>query len=134
MCGIVGYVGNKEALPILLSSLERVTYRGYDSYGVAVLNGRSIEVFKRVGAVDAAPAHIPFRGTAGIGHTRWATVGAVSERNAHPHFDCDRRLALVHNGDIDNYRELRERLASEGHAFASDTDSEIGRASCRERV
>ncbi len=125
MCGIVGYVGQREALPILLSSLERVTYRGYDSYGVAVLNGHGIEVFKKVGAVDAVGADIPFKGTAGIGHTRWATVGGVSERNAHPHFDCTRQIALVHNGDIDNYRELRERLAGQGHTFASETDSEV---------
>lgn len=125
MCGIVGYVGAREALPILMSSLERVTYRGYDSFGVAVLDGRAIESFKRVGAVDAVKDHVHFKGTAGIGHTRWATVGAVSERNAHPHFDCQRKIALVHNGDIDNYRHLKDRLADAGHKFASDTDSEV---------
>ena len=125
MCGIVGYIGQREALPILLSSLERVTYRGYDSYGVAVLNGHGIEVFKKVGAVDVVRADIPFKGSTGIGHTRWATVGAVSERNAHPHFDCTKQIALVHNGDIDNHRDLRERLAAQGHTFTSETDSEV---------
>ncbi len=125
MCGIVGYVGQREALPILISSLERVTYRGYDSYGVAVLNGHGIEAFKRTGAVDARNDTLNFKGTAGIGHTRWATVGGVSDRNAHPHFDCTHRLALVHNGDIDNYRELKEQLARRGHTFESETDSEV---------
>ena len=125
MCGIVGYAGKREALPILLSSLERVTYRGYDSYGVAVLNGQGIKSFKRVGAVDTERALVQFTGTVGIGHTRWATVGAVSERNAHPHFDCSGQIALVHNGDIDNYREIKERLAGLGHNFASETDSEV---------
>ncbi len=125
MCGIVGYVGGKEALPILLNSLERVTYRGYDSFGVAVLNGKSIEVFKRVGAVDSAKDSILFKGSAGIGHTRWATVGGVTERNAHPHFDCSGQIALVHNGDIDNYLEIKKRLVTDGHKFVSDTDSEV---------
>jgi glucosamine--fructose-6-phosphate aminotransferase (isomerizing) len=125
MCGIVGYIGEKEALPILLGSLERVTYRGYDSYGVAVLNGKQIEVFKRVGAVDTARETIPFKGTIGIGHTRWATVGGVSEQNAHPHLDCTKQIALVHNGDIDNYRQLRDSLIRTGHTFESETDTEV---------
>ena len=125
MCGIVGYVGNRQALPILLDSLERVTYRGYDSFGVAVLNGRGIDLFKQVGPVDEQTGTLEMAGTAGIGHTRWATVGAVSQQNAHPHTDCANEIAIVHNGDIDNFRDLRDRLIAEGHTLRSETDSEL---------
>ena len=125
MCGIVGYVGSKDARPVLLGALERVTYRGYDSFGLAFLNGRGLEVFKGVGSVDQHRDEVNLSGNIGIGHTRWATVGAVSERNAHPHLDCSGDIAIVHNGDIDNFRELRDRLLSKGHSFQSETDSEV---------
>ena len=126
MCGIVGYAGYRESLPLLLSSLERVTYRGYDSFGVALLNGRGIEVFKRVGAVEDNRDQVtPLQGTLGIGHTRWATVGEVSVGNAHPHLDCTGDLAIAHNGDIDNFKQLRQRLQGQGHEFRSETDSEV---------
>lgn len=105
MCGIVGYVGYREALPVLLSSLERVTYRGYDSFGVALLNGGGIEAFKSIGTVEEQrPLVSALPGAMGIGHTRWATVGGVSVGNAHPHLDCPGELAIVHNGEIDNFR------------------------------
>ena len=126
MCGIVGYVGNRDALPILLNSLERVTYRGYDSFGVALLNGQGIEVFKSVGTVEEFRGQVsPLQGTLAIGHTRWATVGKVSVDNAHPHLDCSGEVAIVHNGDIDNFYHLRQRLQNQGHRFRSETDSEV---------
>ena len=125
MCGIVGYEGNRQALPILLDALGRVTYRGYDSFGVAVLNGRGIERQRWLGPVDANDDEINMLGTTGIAHTRWATIGGVSLINAHPHIDCGGRLALVHNGDIDNYQEIRTRLRDAGHEIRSETDSEL---------
>ncbi|MFH1560081.1 MAG: glutamine--fructose-6-phosphate transaminase (isomerizing) [Chloroflexota bacterium] len=125
MCGIVGYIGERDALPLLLNSLERVTYRGYDSFGVALLNGHGIELYKALGSVDQQQGYFELRGSIGIGHTRWATVGAVSERNAHPHTDCTGEIAIVHNGDIDNYQTLKCRLEGLGHVFRSETDSEV---------
>lgn len=126
MCGIVGYIGDREALPILLDSLRLVTYRGYDSFGVAVLNGKGIVTSKSIGPVDQCTTQIaPIHGTAGIGHTRWATVGNVSGPNAHPHDDCTGQIAIVHNGDIENYQDLRAELAAQGHIFRSETDSEV---------
>ncbi len=111
MCGIVGYIGYREALPVLLSSLERVTYRGYDSFGVALLNGQGIQVFKEIGTVEERRHQVQnLQGTLGIGHTRWATVGRVSAVNAHPHQGCSVDLAIVHNGNIDNFLPLRQRL------------------------
>lgn len=126
MCGIVGYVGHRDALPLLLNSLERVTYRGYDSFGVALLNGQGIEVYKSVGTVEECRAQVPpLQGTLAIGHTRWSTVGKVSVDNAHPHLDCSGEVAIVHNGDIDNFSYLRQRLQDQGHSFRSETDSEV---------
>jgi glucosamine--fructose-6-phosphate aminotransferase (isomerizing) len=127
MCGIVGYVGDRDAAPILLDCLKRVDYRGYDSCGVA-LQGESatLEVAKGLGSVEylQEPASgLP--GRVGIGHTRWATIGAPSKENAHPHTDCTGRIAVVHNGEIGNYDTLRERLLAEGHIFRSETDSEV---------
>jgi glutamine---fructose-6-phosphate transaminase (isomerizing) len=126
VCGIVGYTGYRDALPVLLSSLERVTYRGYDSFGVALLNGHGIQVAKSLGAVTEHQHQVArLQGTLGIGHTRWATVGGVSLANAHPHPDCSGDLAIVHNGDIDNFPQLRHRLQDQGHHFRSQTDSEV---------
>jgi glucosamine--fructose-6-phosphate aminotransferase (isomerizing) len=125
MCGIVGYIGDKKAHPILLSSLGRLEYRGYDSCGIAVASG-GIEVFKdavRVKVLERSLA--PVEGKMGIGHTRWATHGEPSKVNAHPHCDCTGRIAVVHNGVITNYHKLRERLAAEGHLISSDTDTEV---------
>jgi glucosamine--fructose-6-phosphate aminotransferase (isomerizing) len=125
MCGIVGYIGEKKAHPILLNCLGKLEYRGYDSCGIAVAAG-GIEVYKdaiRVKAMEKALS--PLEGTAGIGHTRWATHGEPSRVNAHPHCDCTGRIAVVHNGVINNYHRLREQLASEGHILSSHTDTEV---------
>lgn len=129
MCGIVGYVGEQEALPLLLDGLERLEYRGYDSAGVAVLGaGGAIRVAKRSGRIQnlrerTAGMEIP--GSTGIGHTRWATHGRPSDENAHPHFGCDERFAIVHNGIIENYAQLRSELQQRGHIFRSETDTEV---------
>ena len=126
MCGIVGYVGRQEAYPILLNGLERLEYRGYDSCGLAIQTDEGIKVTKGLGFVERLRERgTVLQGRAGIGHTRWATVGRPTIANAHPHLDCTGSLAIAHNGDIDNYEELREHLTGEGHAFASDTDSEV---------
>ena len=132
VCGIAGYVGPADALPVLLNALHRVEYRGYDSCGVAILDGhassgsRSIRVAKAVGFVEDLRASTPpTPGTLGIGHTRWATVGAPSELNAHPHLDCTGRVAVVHNGSVENHYPLREELRSRGHRFRSETDTEV---------
>ena len=126
MCGIAGYVGPADALPVLLNALHRVEYRGYDSCGVAILDGNAISVAKAVGYVeDLRAATAPTPGTLGIGHTRWATVGAPSELNAHPHLDCTGRVAVVHNGSVENHYPLREELRSRGHRFRSETDTEV---------
>jgi glucosamine--fructose-6-phosphate aminotransferase (isomerizing) len=128
MCGIVGYVGPDEALPIVLEGLRRLEYRGYDSAGVAVLDG-GLEVRKRAGKLaelEAALAAEPVgSATTAIGHTRWATHGAPTDINAHPHLDCTGRVAVIHNGIVENHRELRAGLEKDGHVFASDTDTEV---------
>ena len=126
VCGIAGYVGPADALPVLLNALHRVEYRGYDSCGVAILDGHAIRVAKAVGYVeDLRASTAPTPGTLGIGHTRWATVGAPSELNAHPHLDCTGRVAVVHNGSVENHYPLREELRSRGHRFRSETDTEV---------
>src|SRR3990172_7450013 len=125
MCGIIGYIGNKQAQPILLNGLEKLEYRGYDSCGVAVANG-SIEVYKDAVRVKALEETAPkFKGTTGIGHTRWATHGGPSQINAHPHIDCTGNIAVVHNGIINNSQELKAQLIREGHIFVSETDTEV---------
>jgi glucosamine--fructose-6-phosphate aminotransferase (isomerizing) len=127
MCGIVGYVGPDEALPIIIEGLRRLEYRGYDSAGVAVIDGE-LSVVKRAGKLaeleGALAAEAGSTGTVGMGHTRWATHGAPTDRNAHPHTDCTGRLAVVHNGIIENFQGLRGRLEKEGHGFVSETDTE----------
>ncbi|MEI8342036.1 MAG: glutamine--fructose-6-phosphate transaminase (isomerizing) [Verrucomicrobiota bacterium] len=128
MCGIVGYIGKAEAVPILLDGLRRLEYRGYDSAGVATINQGEIEIRKCVGRIANLAGVIekdPPRGTLGICHTRWATHGGVTNENAHPHFDRNANLALVHNGVIENYQTLKEELISEGHHFKSQTDTEV---------
>jgi glucosamine--fructose-6-phosphate aminotransferase (isomerizing) len=127
MCGIVGYTGQRQAPAILVSGLKRLEYRGYDSAGVAVQNGKGIATRKvkgRVDVLDRAIRRRPLEGRSGIGHTRWATHGVPNRLNAHPHHGCDRRLSLVHNGIIENSDSLREMLERSGHRFRTDTDTE----------
>jgi glucosamine--fructose-6-phosphate aminotransferase (isomerizing) len=128
MCGIVGYVGPDEALPIILEGLRRLEYRGYDSAGVALLDG-GLTVVKRAGKLselDAALAEQqPPGGTVGIGHTRWATHGPPTDVNAHPHMDCDGRIAVIHNGIVENHSDLRAGLEKRGHTMRSETDTEV---------
>jgi glucosamine--fructose-6-phosphate aminotransferase (isomerizing) len=127
MCGIVGYVGSRDAVSVLVEGLSRLEYRGYDSAGVAVLNGGGVGTRKlagRIGGLRELLARAPLRGSCGIGHTRWATHGAPTERNAHPHADCTGTVALVHNGIIENADVLRKRLEQGGHRFVTETDTE----------
>ncbi len=128
MCGIIGYVGSGETVSIILDGLEKLEYRGYDSCGIATIQNGRIKTRKTVGRLATLRKMLAVNGkrsTAGIGHTRWATHGRPSERNAHPHLDCNQRLAVVHNGIIENYQELREQLQKEGHIFISETDTEV---------
>jgi glucosamine--fructose-6-phosphate aminotransferase (isomerizing) len=127
MCGIVGYVGPEDALPIIVEGLRRLEYRGYDSAGVAVLDS-DLSVAKRAGKLGVLEKDLadgdPMPGSIGMGHTRWATHGQPTDRNAHPHVDCEERIAVIHNGIIENFHELKERLVKAGHQFRSDTDTE----------
>jgi len=125
MCGIVGYIGNKPAQTVLVRALKKLEYRGYDSAGIAVLD-KGIRIHKDTGRVETLERSAPtFSGVIGIGHTRWATHGGPSMANAHPHVDCTGKLAVVHNGVINNCQQLREELTSEGHEFLSETDTEV---------
>lgn len=124
MCGIVGYIGYRRADKVVVSALKRLEYRGYDSWGIAI-SDENLRVYKRVGAIgEAAEAEFGDSSMA-IGHTRWATHGKPSEINAHPHLDCDKRIAIVHNGIIENFLPLKEKLIKEGHRFVSETDTEV---------
>jgi glucosamine--fructose-6-phosphate aminotransferase (isomerizing) len=128
MCGIVGYVGPRQAGPIIFDGLRRLEYRGYDSAGIAVLDGDVIDRRRAVGKLDNLQVALqgePLRGVMGIGHTRWATHGKPSEHNAHPHTDCETNVVVVHNGIVENYVPLRQMLLDEGHTFASETDTEV---------
>lgn len=128
MCGIVGYTGTSQATDILIDGLKRMEYRGYDSAGIAVQTDAGLVVRRKVGKVSGLEAIVAsehIEGTCGIGHTRWATHGRPSERNAHPHTDCSGRFAVVHNGIIENFAALKEELAGRGHEFRSDTDTEV---------
>jgi glucosamine--fructose-6-phosphate aminotransferase (isomerizing) len=127
MCGIVGYVGNRNAVPVLTEGLSRLEYRGYDSAGLAVLTARGTQVYRKVGRVRELEAALPARlaGKVGIGHTRWATHGPATEVNAHPQVSYDGRISVVHNGIIDNAGAIRGRLAAQGVSFSSETDTEI---------
>ena len=128
MCGIVGYIGNKEAYPILIEGLSALEYRGYDSAGIAIIDNHKMNVYKNKGKVDGLRAMVEKKakkGTIGIAHTRWATHGVPSNANAHPHTDCHNKIALVHNGIIENYTILKEQLKKEGVTFKSETDTEV---------
>jgi glucosamine--fructose-6-phosphate aminotransferase (isomerizing) len=128
MCGIVGYVGDRDAVRLLLDGLRRLEYRGYDSAGLAVQTPSGLEVRRSAGKIDNLCdriQHDPLAGTTGLGHTRWATHGRPSDANSHPHADCSRRLVVVHNGILENYLELKTALLAEGHVFRSETDTEV---------
>lgn len=128
MCGIIGYIGMRGATPVLLEGLKRMEYRGYDSAGVAVMNGAGVETRKAAGKIselERALAASPVAGEMGIGHTRWATHGVPNECNAHPHVDCKGDIAVVHNGIIENSGTLKQGLQARGHKFVSDTDTEV---------
>ena len=128
MCGIVGFAGTRPAQGILIEGLSRLEYRGYDSAGVAIYQDGKLEVVHRKGKVSSLAhtlGHFDFEGTCGIGHTRWATHGKPSEANAHPHTSCSGDIAVVHNGIIENFADLREELQAAGHSFTSDTDTEV---------
>ncbi|HKG95531.1 MAG TPA: glutamine--fructose-6-phosphate transaminase (isomerizing) [Gemmatimonadaceae bacterium] len=128
MCGIVGYVGPKNATPLLIDGLKRLEYRGYDSAGVAIMNGHGVETRRAAGKIaklEAGIAGDPVHGSVGIAHTRWATHGAPNETNAHPHLDCKGKIAVVHNGIIENATALRQALEEAGHKFRSETDTEV---------
>ena len=129
MCGIVGYIGNQAAWPIVLEGLQRLEYRGYDSAGIAVLDrAGQLRLRKTVGKVDGLTrgdeADYP-DGTVGLGHTRWATHGPPTDANAHPLTGCHRQIAVVHNGIVENYLELKRGLQERGHTFSSETDTEV---------
>jgi glucosamine--fructose-6-phosphate aminotransferase (isomerizing) len=128
MCGIVGYLGKRDAVSVLMEGLKALECRGYDSVGVAFLNDGSLKVYKtadKMAALEQKLNSLGCQTRIGIGHTRWATHGAPTEANAHPHYDCTKKFAVVHNGIIENFHELREQLEEKGHRFASDTDTEV---------
>ncbi|MBN2425537.1 MAG: glutamine--fructose-6-phosphate transaminase (isomerizing) [Calditrichaceae bacterium] len=128
MCGIVGYIGDKEAVPILINGLKRLEYRGYDSAGLAVLQNGDINIIKEVGKIrnlEMAVNKVAMDGVIGIGHTRWATHGAPNQVNAHPHIDQSGQITLIHNGIIENYAVLKQALQNKGHKFRSETDTEV---------
>jgi len=125
LCGIIGYAGHRAANDVLIESLKRLEYRGYDSAGIGIIDEK-LQTFKDIGEIVTLQYSIPkIKGNIGIGHTRWATHGKVSKKNAHPHLSCDSKIAIVHNGIIENFRYLREELEAKGHIFTSQTDSEV---------
>jgi len=128
MCGIVAYIGNREAYPVILKGLKRLEYRGYDSAGVALLDGEGLRVYKKKGKVAELEESLvgkSLHASLGIGHTRWATHGEPSDRNAHPHVSASGKLAMIHNGIIENYAQIKKELTSKGYQFHSDTDTEV---------
>lgn len=128
MCGIVGYLGKEDGAPVIIRGLKRLEYRGYDSWGIATVDNNKIRLHKQVGKIGSfeLKRDLPdFSGEICIGHTRWATHGGVTEKNSHPHLSCDKRIAVVHNGIVENYQELKEKLVKLGHKFISQTDTEV---------
>ncbi|MBY0243849.1 MAG: glutamine--fructose-6-phosphate transaminase (isomerizing) [Sphingobacteriaceae bacterium] len=128
MCGIVGYIGGRQAWPIVVKGLKRLEYRGYDSAGIALINNSALNIYKKAGKVNVLEAYAESKdlaGTIGMGHTRWATHGEPSDRNSHPHTSNDGNLSIIHNGIIENYAVLKEELLNRGHQFNSDTDTEV---------
>src|SRR3989338_1388969 len=127
MCGIIGYIGNQNVAPILFNGLKRLEYRGYDSAGIVTM-GSGLIIKKDAGKVDEVHKKLDFLstpGTVGMAHTRWSTHGAPTKENAHPHMDCEEKIAVVHNGIIENYQDLKRSLISSGHKFRSQTDTEV---------
>src|SRR3979411_2206563 len=128
MCGIIGYIGPKDVVPVLIDGLRRLEYRGYDSAGVAVVRDGKVELRRSAGKLsrlgDVNSGH-PITGEDGVGHTRWATHGSPTEENAHPHRDCSGKIVVVHNGIIENYLDLKHELQRQGHKFVTETDTEI---------
>src|SRR6476620_6480251 len=127
MCGIVGYIGTKEAFPILIKGLKRLEYRGYDSAGIALLNG-ALHIYKKAGKVSELEDYTEGKevgATMGIGHTRWATHGAPTDTNAHPHLSNSENITLIHNGIIENYDAIKSELTRRGYKFYSETDTEV---------
>src|SRR5262245_33219626 len=128
MCGIVGYVGPKPVLPVLMDGLHRLEYRGYDSAGIALVRDGQLQIRRSAGKLsnlEDVLSRDPIQGEFGIGHTRWATHGRPTEENAHPHRDCKNRVVGVHNGIIENYLELKRELKTAGHRFVTETDTEV---------
>ena len=128
MCGIVGYIGNKDAVPILIEGLKRLEYRGYDSAGIATVDKDEMKILKcegKVGDLEKLLDESTVRGAVGIGHTRWATHGVPNDLNAHPHSDNSNKISIIHNGIIENYNVLREALEKEGVNLITDTDTEV---------
>ena len=128
MCGIIGYVGTRDVVPVLLGGLRKLEYRGYDSAGIAVVNGQGVDVVRAEGKLtnlEAKLAENPVKGTFGMGHTRWATHGKPNENNAHPHRDCTGKIVVIHNGIIENFLPLKQRLQRSGHEFRTETDTEV---------
>ena len=128
MCGIIGYSGQKEPLPILLGGLSRLEYRGYDSAGIAIIDGENLTIEKKEGKLQVLKDHLSdkkINGNIGIGHTRWATHGIPSDENAHPHYDNNQDFAIIHNGIIENYAEMKDVLLTDNYEFESETDTEV---------
>jgi glucosamine--fructose-6-phosphate aminotransferase (isomerizing) len=128
MCGIVGYIGPRDATPVILNGLKRLEYRGYDSAGLAVLQDGHLEIRRDAGKLarlETMVLEAPLHGNLGIGHTRWATHGEPNARNAHPHLGMTGQVVVVHNGIVENFLELRQELSAEGVIFKSDTDTEV---------
>ena len=128
MCGIIGYIGSKDVVPVLVDGLRRLEYRGYDSAGVALVDAGHVEVRRSAGKLSRLEEVIrsqPVTGDYGVGHTRWATHGRPTEENAHPHRDCTGQIVVVHNGIIENHLDLKHQLEAEGHQFETETDTEV---------
>src|ERR1700694_3106663 len=128
MCGIIGYIGPKDVVPVLIDGLRRLEYRGYDSAGVAVVSGGTVTLRRSAGKLAHLEQVIgsdPIKGDYGVGHTRWATHGRPTEENAHPHRDCTGKIVVVHNGIVENYLSLKKKLIEEGHVFTTETDTEV---------
>src|SRR3989454_9573936 len=128
MCGIIGYIGSKPVVPVLIEGLRRMEYRGYDSAGVALVSPEGIALRRSAGKLanlEVAIKSEPVDGMYGVGHTRWATHGRPTEENAHPHRDCTGRIVVVHNGIVENYLALKQELQDEGHTFVTETDTEV---------
>ena len=128
MCGIIGYVGTRDVVPVIIGGLKKLEYRGYDSAGIAVVNGHGVAVVRAEGKLANLETKLnekPLKGTFGMGHTRWATHGKPSENNAHPHRDCTGDVVVIHNGIIENFLALKQRLQKAGHEFKTETDTEV---------